>query len=907
MNWNAALHEFTLPQPKLRRRDGFSFNLPDAFHHPDSPYKFLPLRSLVKYPDAPAGFPIGIAPPQPPCVGNDYRALLSAAAAAAVAAGPEAGSRRVHVVWSPGAAQPGPALAELLDWLRTVDFDGSIELTLCEVDGGNSHADVPGHVAVRSFGAKIGEASVLAHLHQAAGEADFVLFLTGRVTLDRMALKRLVFPLSHSDRVLVALVDAGSDGIELYNAADRLLARFGGAHPHREIEGLNLALSSGLLKAAGGLGFGGAGTFLTAADFALRCCNMGAWVVPVAVPKLAGYDDREGRVQFALPSISVIIAALGACDGLELTLECLLDQDIDAGRIEICILDAGKADPAVARLRTAFEHVGRLRWLDLAPGTTAGAAMNKAIAMSATPYIAVIRPGDYLEPMVLREAVGHLDLHPEIAAAYCADADHADQPSIVDALVMPPVGLQFQVFRRSAWGRTTGFLEGPKDEVGYDFLLKMFGLGAVHRMDGHLAVSAGLGAVQTVEATARSRSDALQRLGLRHWEVSGTDSGASAAGGPYRLKAGTKFVVCWPNYRSTNAYQRLLYAEMAEQAEVVAGDIHCALNILQQGIAPARDVVFHIHWLNKLFRSDCRETALRHMKAFLNKVEQFVAKGGRVIWTIHNFLVHDGLHPNLEIRASTRLAELAHVVHIHSAGSAEEIAAHFAIAPEKIRIHRHGHYIGVYPDFIDRATARNVLGLAADDDVILLSGMLRPYKGAAELIDVFRRILAERPRARLVLAGQAASDPLADVMPALTPEEAARIAVFSRYIDEGEMQVFFRAADFAVYPYRRALTSGSMMLALSFGVPVAIPRLAMTAEVMEGQGAGVLYDGNCGAMGLEAALRDLLAAKDSGRLDAMAGRARELAGQWDWPNFLPVVQAASPEICTSARDLNVRR
>ena len=887
MNWNAALHEFTLPQPKHRRRDGFSFNLPDAFHHPDSPYKLLPLRSLVKYRDVPAGFPIGIAPPQPPCVGNDYRALLSAAAA--VAAGAETGSRRVHVVWSPGAAQPGPSLTELLTWLRTVDFDGRVDLTLCEVDGRNIHADLPGHGAIWSFGAKIGEALVLAHLHQMAADADYVLFLTGRVTLDRVALKRLLFPLSHSDRVLVALVDAGREGLELYTAADRLLDRFGGAHPHREIEGLNLALSSGLLRDAGGLGFGGAGTFLTAADFALRCCNMGAWVVPIAVPRLAGYDDREGRVQLAPPTVAVMIPAFGACEGLDLTLECLLDQDIDPGKVEICLLAAESADPVMARLRTVFEQAERLRWLDLAPGTTVGAAMNKAIAMSAAPYIAVIRPGDYLEPMVLREAVGHLEHHPEVAAAYCDDAEHADQPSIVDALVMPPAGLRFQLFRRSAWGRTTGLLEGPKDEVGHDFLLKMFGLGAVHRMEGHLAVSARRPAVQDVEAISRCRADALQRLGLRHWEV----NSAGEAGGPYRLKAGTKFVVCWPNYRAANAYQRLLYAELAEQAEVVAGDIHCALNILQQGIAPAGDVVFHIHWLNRLFRSDCRETTLLHVTTFLNKVAQFVARGGRVIWTIHNFLVHDGLHPDLEIQASTRLAELAHIVHIHSAGSAEEISAHFAIAPEKIRVHRHGHYIGVYPDFIDRTTAREVLGLATDDDVILLSGMLRPYKGASELVDVFRGILAERPRARLVLAGQAASDPLADVMPALTPEELARIKVFTRYIDEGEMQIFFRAADFAVYPYRRALTSGSMMLALSFGVPVAIPRLAMTAEVLEGQGAGVLYNGGHGSMGLDAALRELLAAKDSGRLDTMARRARALAGRWGWPNFLPVVQAAS--------------
>ena len=121
--------------------------------------------------------------------------------------------------------------------------------------------------------------------------------------------------------------------------------------------------------------------------------------------------------------------------------------------------------------------------------------------------------------------------------------------------------------------------------------------------------------------------------------------------------------------------------------------------------------------------------------------------------------------------------------------------------------------------------------------------------------------------------------------PALTPAERARIDVTGRFLDDMELQVFFRAADIAVYPYRKVLTSGSLLLALSFGVPVVVPDVGMTREVLgSGPGpAGRLYTG--AAPELEAAIRDLLAEKAAGRLPAMAHNARAIAEATTWPDF----------------------
>ena len=103
------------------------------------------------------------------------------------------------------------------------------------------------------------------------------------------------------------------------------------------------------------------------------------------------------------------------------------------------------------------------------------------------------------------------------------------------------------------------------------------------------------------------------------------------------------------------------------------------------------------------------------------------------------------------------------------------------------------------------------------------------------------------------------------------------------------MQVFLRAADVAVYPYRHILTSGSLLLALSFGVPAVVPAVGMTRELMDGQEAGLLYEAMTGATGLEAAIRQILSDKDAGHLPRIAANARALAETQIWPRF---------EVCT---------
>ena len=53
----------------------------------------------------------------------------------------------------------------------------------------------------------------------------------------------------------------------------------------------------------------------------------------------------------------------------------------------------------------------------------------------------------------------------------------------------------------------------------------------------------------------------------------------------------------------------------------------------------------------------------------------------------------------------------------------------------------------------------------------------------------------------------------------LSTIERERIRLVDRFVSNSELQLFMRASDMAVFPYTSILTSGSLMLALSFGLP----------------------------------------------------------------------------------------
>lgn len=133
------------------------------------------------------------------------------------------------------------------------------------------------------------------------------------------------------------------------------------------------------------------------------------------------------------------------------------------------------------------------------------------------------------------------------------------------------------------------------------------------------------------------------------------------------------------------------------------------------------------------------------------------------------------------------------------------------------------------------------------------------------LIQAFQRIKGDRYR--LIIAGDVFPPPsYAEFLQELAKPDS-RISFYLRYIPDDEVQVFMNASDIVVLPFARILTSGTTVLAMSFGRPVIVPRLGCLPELVEPDAGWVYPPGDTEAL---AAIMQIAAASDFKQIGARA-------------------------------------
>jgi len=243
----------------------------------------------------------------------------------------------------------------------------------------------------------------------------------------------------------------------------------------------------------------------------------------------------------------------------------------------------------------------------------------------------------------------------------------------------------------------------------------------------------------------------------------------------------------------------------------------------------------HFHWLHPYLVRDTASGSILRATRFLVEVCLLKARGARIVWTIHNLVNHDGRCAKIERWFSSLFAGLCDAYYVHSHAAASAAKEQFGISEEKIRVIPHGHYLNVYPNELQQKEARERLSLPEKGRFFLFLGRVEPYKGVPELIQAFAGMSQNE---HLLLAGEITNP---DLLAQLSSEceECSNIHLYPERVADDELQVFFNAADVVVFPFRKVLTSGSIVLAMSFGKALVIPDLESLKEIVPEEGTHV--------------------------------------------------------------------
>ena len=245
-----------------------------------------------------------------------------------------------------------------------------------------------------------------------------------------------------------------------------------------------------------------------------------------------------------------------------------------------------------------------------------------------------------------------------------------------------------------------------------------------------------------------------------------------------------------------------------------------------------RSRIFHILWNNKRFEFFDRTLLILYYKLL----------GKRIVITTHNVneRKRDGSDTRLN-RLTLRIQyRLADHIFVHTENMKVELVKEFGVPQARITVIPFGINNAVPNTTLTAAESKRRLGIRDKERTILFFGRITPYKGLEYLVTAFKQIANHGGNYRLIIAGKpeaGCGEYLRAIREASREyEQSERILFRSQFIPDDDTEVYFKAADVLVLPYRAVYQSGVLFLAYSFGLPVLAADVgSLKDDIVEGQ------------------------------------------------------------------------
>jgi D-inositol-3-phosphate glycosyltransferase len=245
--------------------------------------------------------------------------------------------------------------------------------------------------------------------------------------------------------------------------------------------------------------------------------------------------------------------------------------------------------------------------------------------------------------------------------------------------------------------------------------------------------------------------------------------------------------------------------------------------------AKAKPGIFHILWNNK-FESLDRTLLMLHYRWL----------GKKVVLTVHNVNAgrrdaNDTRFNRLTLRIQYRLA---HHLFVHTERMKQELIEEWGARVDRITVIPFGINNAVPNTSLTPEAAKEQLKIGDGKKTILFFGHIAPYKGLEYLLAAYRQISARRDDYRLIIAGRPKNcaaywETIREML--RDDVERGTVLLKAEFIPDEETEVYFKAADVLVLPYRHIYQSGVLFLGHSFGLPVLAADVgSLKDEIVEG-------------------------------------------------------------------------
>ena len=279
---------------------------------------------------------------------------------------------------------------------------------------------------------------------------------------------------------------------------------------------------------------------------------------------------------------------------------------------------------------------------------------------------------------------------------------------------------------------------------------------------------------------------------------------------------------------TTNPYITMLFNALGEACEVRAFSWKEALR--------GNYNVFHVHWPEVLLASARPTRRAARRVAFAVMLTRIKRNRVAVVRTMHNLKPHETpsrIDAWLLHRLDSLTTAWIRLNPTTDPGGRDDVTTILL-----------GHYLNWFESIPD---------IEADPHQVVNFGLIRPYKGVAELVTAFHS--SADPQLRLAVIGRPSTPELESEIRSLAAGDD-RIRLSLEHIDDTDLAGEVRGSTLVILPHHNMHNSSSLLLALSLDRPALVPRTEVTEEVQREVGPGwvYLYDGEINTKVIESSV-----------------------------------------------------
>ena len=260
-------------------------------------------------------------------------------------------------------------------------------------------------------------------------------------------------------------------------------------------------------------------------------------------------------------------------------------------------------------------------------------------------------------------------------------------------------------------------------------------------------------------------------------------------------------------------------------------------------IIEEKPTLIHFHQLSPYYHAKNHDETLMKAHKLVENIQDLRDHGGKIVYTMHNPLPHNRTFTDIDKMINNEMYSLSSTI-IVLGPSAKKIIKNKNINTP-ISVVKHPSYREIYGEKPDKNQIRNEIGLPTNAVIFGNIGSIKPYKGLEFIIKTFIQFSESHnpnENLHLLIAGYTPDNEYINSLKENYPNK--NITIVNQDLNNTELIKFISTLDYSIFAFKDIWASGSVVLSMSYNIPVIVPDIGCMADYVKHSKNGYLYRSN---------------------------------------------------------------